>query len=261
MISLSAVLSPVAAGEPHQADGPVYTIDDLAAASGVPSRTIRFYQSKGALPKPEIRGRTAYYTPAHKERLELIARLQDRGLQIRAICELVQRIEKGDIQLDEWLGVEAQLQKPWSNDRPRLVTEAELNAMLPSDQPGLLANLVRLGTVTRQGDSYLIPSPALLKISLQLQSVGIPAELSKQATKLIRKHLDPMARELTELYISHLGEGWGRSLETEDVVRAVESLRPMGLEAVQVIFGHMVEAELRSWVEEGKLSKLKAKKK
>lgn len=261
MISLPAVLTQPLQADTDDDSGPRYTIDELAATSGVPSRTIRFYQSKGALPKPEIRGRTAYYTPAHKERLELIARLQDRGLQIRAICELVTRIEKGDIQLDEWLGVEAQLQKPWSNDRPKLVPEAELAAMLPADQPGLLSNLVRMGTVTRQGDSYLIPSPALLKISLQLQSVGIPAELSKQANKLILKHLEPMARELTELYISHLGEQWGRNLETDDVVRAVESLRPMGLEAVQVIFGHMVETELRRWVEEGKLPKLRAKKK
>ena len=29
-----------------------YTIDELAAVSQVPSRTIRFYQSKGAMPRP-----------------------------------------------------------------------------------------------------------------------------------------------------------------------------------------------------------------
>ena len=66
-------------------DEATYTIDQLAALTGVPSRTIRFYQSKGALPAPVRRGRKAYYGSSHVERLELIARLQDRGLQIRAI--------------------------------------------------------------------------------------------------------------------------------------------------------------------------------
>ena len=39
-----------------------YTIDELAAVARVPSRTIRFYQSKGALMPPEIRGRLAIYS-------------------------------------------------------------------------------------------------------------------------------------------------------------------------------------------------------
>ena len=42
-----------------------YTIDELAAATAIPSRTIRFYQSSGVLPKPEKRGRVAFYGPAH----------------------------------------------------------------------------------------------------------------------------------------------------------------------------------------------------
>ena len=60
------------------------TIDELAAASRVPSRTIRFYQSRGALMAPEIRGRVAFYGKPHIERLKLIAQLQDRGLRIDA---------------------------------------------------------------------------------------------------------------------------------------------------------------------------------
>ena len=56
-----------------QQDEATYTIDQLAAHTGVPSRTIRFYQSRGALPAPVRRGRKAYYGPTHVERLELIA--------------------------------------------------------------------------------------------------------------------------------------------------------------------------------------------
>jgi len=49
--------------ESETADGDEYTIDDLAAVSRVPSRTIRFYQSKGALQSPKIKGRVAFYGP------------------------------------------------------------------------------------------------------------------------------------------------------------------------------------------------------
>jgi len=55
-------------GKPHtegaessNEGGAEYTIDDLASVSQVPSRTIRFYQSKGVLPKPVIKGRVAFY--------------------------------------------------------------------------------------------------------------------------------------------------------------------------------------------------------
>src|SRR5215831_186557 len=100
--------------EPEAA--PEYTIDELAQVSEVPSRTIRFYQSKGALPRPQIRGRVAFYGPAHVERLKLIASLQDRGLRIDAIRDLVARIDKGELDVNEWLGIEQQLQASWAND-------------------------------------------------------------------------------------------------------------------------------------------------
>src|SRR6184192_3936279 len=80
-----------------------YTIDELAAVARVPSRTIRFYQSTGALPRPRIRGRVAYYDESHIARLKLIGTLQDRGLRIRAIRELLVRADRGELALNEWL--------------------------------------------------------------------------------------------------------------------------------------------------------------
>src|SRR5690349_2142105 len=82
-----------------------YTIDELASAAGVPSRTIRFYQSRGALMAPQRRGRVAYYGRGHLERLKLIAQLQDRGLRIDAIGDLLASIDRGEVALAEWLGV------------------------------------------------------------------------------------------------------------------------------------------------------------
>ncbi len=49
-----------------------YKIDQLAQLSGVPSRTIRFYNTQGLLPAPLMRGRVAYYTEEHLLVLKLI---------------------------------------------------------------------------------------------------------------------------------------------------------------------------------------------
>src|SRR5690606_5948578 len=97
-----------------------YTIDELATATRVPSRTIRFYQSEGALPKPTIKGRVAYYGQAHVERLAQITELQDRGLQIKAIRAVLARAEKGEFSLQEWLGSHDKLAAPWAADRPKV---------------------------------------------------------------------------------------------------------------------------------------------
>src|SRR5215467_13074102 len=110
--------TPAGRGSDDEQPAGSYTIDELAALTSVPSRTIRFYQAKGALPPPVRRGRVAYYDDTHAERLKLVAHLQDRGLSLRAIRDLFQRTEGGDVSVSEWLGVGEKLREPWSEDRP-----------------------------------------------------------------------------------------------------------------------------------------------
>lgn len=236
-----------------------YTIDELAAASQVPSRTIRFYQSKGVLPRPEVRGRVAYYGAAHVERLRLIASLQDRGLRIDGIRELVSRIDKGELDVNEWLGLEAQLQAPWANDQPRTVTEAELREITGGDRPGLVASLLRAGLVQRHGDVLLLRSPALLSVAMRLDGAGVDLEIARGAEAILRKHLGRAADELGKYFFEHAREGFGRSAAGQDITAVFEALRPMGLEAVRVVFGQEVERVLRQLVESGKSAALPAK--
>ena len=99
----------VATEEPA-ADQRRYTIDELAATTGVPSRTIRFYQASGALSPPRREGRIAYYDDQHVERLRLVAELQNRGLSLKAIRDLVDRMDSGDVSVSEWLGIGDELE-------------------------------------------------------------------------------------------------------------------------------------------------------
>src|SRR3954454_22701178 len=104
-----------------------YTIDQLAAKTGVPSRTIRFYQAKGVLPPPIRRGRVAFYDDTHAERLRVVSELQDKGLRLRAIRELILTPEADSDSIQQWLGLGRRMGS--LADEPVLLTEEELKVM------------------------------------------------------------------------------------------------------------------------------------
>ncbi len=234
------------------------TIDELAAASKVPSRTIRFYQSRGALQTPEIRGRVAHYGPQHVERLKLIAQLSDRGLRIDAIGDLMKRIDRGELDLAEWLGVDEEIQTPWVEDQPRTVTEAELYELAGSRRPGLLAELVRSHTVQRKGDVYLVGSPALLAIAMKLESIGVDLETATEASKILRKHLARSVNELVDLFVGRIEDG---DLGIAVAGTVFGALRTAGVDAVRHLFAREMESELRKVFASGKLAKVSARAK
>jgi len=232
------------------------TIDELAVASRVPSRTIRFYQSRGALMAPEIRGRVAYYGKPHLERLSLIAQLQDRGLRIDAIGDLMKRIDRGEVDLAEWLGVEAQMQTPWAADQARTVTEAELYEIAGSRRPGLLADLGRARIIERKGDVYLLGSPTLLAMAMKLESVGIDLETAAGASSILRKHLGRAVGELVELFVEQMKQA---NVGIADAGALFETFRSVGVDSVRVLFAREMESALRKLLASNKLATISAR--
>jgi DNA-binding transcriptional MerR regulator len=65
------------------------TLAEIAEASGIPARTIRFYIARGLLSGPVKGGRSAEYTAAHVERLERIKSLQADGHMLSDIARLL----------------------------------------------------------------------------------------------------------------------------------------------------------------------------
>lgn len=233
------------------------TIDDLAASSKIPSRTIRFYQTKGLLPHPELRGRVAFYGPVHLERLKLIAELQDRGLQIKAIGALVARVEKGELGVQDWLGLEQQLLEPWAADTAQLMTQVALVALTGPLPAGRLAELVRVGLVERSpggGDAWLVPSPALLQLALRVEATGVSLEVIAEGLAMLRKRLARAATDLADLIFAKSK----RSKKGRDagLARVLKETRPAALEAVRLIFAQEMEREFRKSLESGRATKI-----
>ena len=71
-------------------------IGELATASGHPTRTIRFYETRGLLPEP-TRSKNGYrvYTDADGDRLEFIRNAQTAGLTLAEIASVIHLRDDG----------------------------------------------------------------------------------------------------------------------------------------------------------------------
>jgi DNA-binding transcriptional MerR regulator len=221
--------------------------------TGVPSRTIRFYQAKGALPAPTRRGRMAFYDARHVERLKLVAKMQDRGLSLRAIRDLFERTDGGDVSVAEWLGVGERLQAPWSDDRSTVCTEQELREMFGlRDRPGLIAELLRARLIRREdshSDQFVVPSTGILQISVQLEAAGISFDTAETAHEILRRRIGRAADELADYFLNQTNLS---TQSPENITRSLEALRKIGGEAVRLVFAQEIERALRTMVEEGR---------
>ena len=67
----------------------IYTVDELAAASGVNPRTIRYYIQLELLDPPQGNTRAARYSDAHLSRLVAIKKLTDQGFSLERVAEIL----------------------------------------------------------------------------------------------------------------------------------------------------------------------------
>jgi DNA-binding transcriptional MerR regulator len=229
-----------------------YGLAELATRSGLPARTIRFYQSADVLPRPDRRGRSAVYREYHLERLRLIAELQDRGLTLSAIRHLLGRRASPGISVGDWLGLDETLRGPWSEDRPRVVGDDELADVLGTRPAGLRSKLERSRYLERQPDgSWLIRSPALLGLALQLQDAGIDVELTGQATELLRRRLARAVDDLIRLFAGRTVIGFAGGSSMDELATSLQALRPIAQEAAGIILAHEVERGLQGLLQKG----------
>ena len=234
-----------------------YTIDQLAAAAGIPTRTVRLYQSVGVLHSPQRHGRIAIYSDAHVERLRLIARLQDRGLRLRAIRDALRHAHHRKVSFEDWLGLGEDLRTPWSEEAQVMLNEAELRQHVGERPAGFLAALVRAELVHRQSDglppTYVIPSPGLLDIGLRLYDAGVDIETGAEAGALLRKQMQRAARDLLAYFVKRVGRGFARTGSARDVAEALGALRAAGTEGARLIFAQEMEHAIRGAMERGAL--------
>lgn len=222
-----------------------YRIEDLAHLSGATVRTIRAYQDRGLLPRPERRGRANLYSDAHLVRLRQIADLLDRGYTLASIKELLEAWDAGR-GLGGVLGLAAEVDGPWSDEQAVRISRAELNERFggaPDD--AAVADAVELGVlepVPGDEDSFVVPSPQELSVAVELYAAGVPLSAISGHLRELRGQVEHIAARFLEFTTEHVFarylDGPHRPTEAEaaEAASLVRRLRPLAQ--------HTVDAEL-----------------
>lgn len=246
--------SPVSKDQQSPVTSNEYGLAELAEVSGVSERTIRYYQNERLLSKPTKKGRHALYTDEHRDRLAVITELRDRGLTLQNIRDLVAS-KLPTRTVSEWLGIDATLSAPWSDDRPATVSHDELVAIVAGHiraSKGVIAELHDAGYVDPQpGRSWLIPSPALLDHALRLRDAGIDIEVSALIRDLLRRRLARVVADTVKLLVERTGAGFAGNATPEELATALGALRPIARETSGVILAQEVEIALANLMQSG----------
>jgi DNA-binding transcriptional MerR regulator len=220
---------------------PAYRIEDLAHLSGATVRTIRAYQDRGLLPRPERRGRANLYADAHLVRLRQISDLLDRGYTLASIKELLEAWDAGR-GLGGVLGLVAEVDGPWTDEEAVRISRAELDERFggtPDD--AAVAEAVELGVLEPvPGDegSFLVPSPQELAVAVELHAAGVPLSAISDHLRELRGQVEHIAARFLEFTTEHVFarylDGPHRPTDTDAAAAAslVRRLRPLAQQTV-----------------------------
>lgn len=174
-----------------------WVIDDLARLVGLPVRTIREYQTLGILQAPRREGRVGVYGAGHLRRLQLIARLRDRGYSLAGIGDLLGSWRAGS-DLGEVLGLEPD-QLVHVDEPGAPATLDQLRAALPALIPDHLVALEATGVIERYRPGWFcIPSPSLLQLAVEATSAGLPAAGVIALLQSIQRAADSVAEQVVQ---------------------------------------------------------------
>ncbi|MFF3323237.1 MerR family transcriptional regulator [Streptomyces sp. NPDC002889] len=221
-----------------------YRIEDLAHRSGATVRTIRAYQDRGLLPKPERRGRSNVYGSPHLTRLRQIADLLDRGYTLASIKELLEAWDTGR-GLGGVLGLVAEVQGPWTDEEATRISRAELEERFggkPDEES--LAEAVELGvleSVPGKSDEFLVPSPQELSVAIELHAAGVPLPAISAHLRELRGQIEHIASRFLEFTTEHV---FARYLEHRPPTDADAAEAASLVRRLRPLAQHTMDAEL-----------------
>jgi DNA-binding transcriptional MerR regulator len=230
------------------------TIEDLSRRSGVTTRNIRAYQSRGLLAPPMTRPgrRAAHYTAEHLARLRLVSRLQERGFSLAGIADLLDAWTEGK-SVEQILGIESAALESIADDA-RLVSERELRALLPKsvDPTETVKRLVALGLVDRRERRFRIRHARVLELGVAAVNAGVPEQALFDEFVRLRSDLHEIALRFVALFAQHVLQPFidaGSPAERlPEIVERMKLLRSLAFEVTAALMRQAIadEAEVLS---------------
>ncbi len=225
-----------------------WTIDELAALSGVPSRTIREYQTLGLLDGPERRGRVGYYRRDHQRRLDLLVRLQARGYSLAGIRDLLDAWSEGR-SLADVVGAVTIDETPVALDRASLVTAWPALADDATLQRATEAGLLAPGG----DDRWLLRSDALLTLVADLSRSGADDDTVFAAVAALRERAHQQGADLARVFADKVFSTHSQ----DDALQFARRARPLLAHAAASLLADALGAALIDEATHRKNKKLK----
>lgn len=224
------------------------TIDELAREVGMTTRSIRYYQTRGLLPPPVMRGRTGYYDDRHAERLRLIQELAGEGLNLQAIGWLLGG--SGGVDADELRGLKRAVLDGWVTEDPVEVSAEELarGFGVGSTRDPVIERAVALGLVAPTDDpaTWRVRLPSIVATGAELRTMGADVVRTLDVLATMRTHAQAIADAYVELFDEAVLSPWearGRPPEEwHAVTAAVQRVRPLASEALLAVFHQVMAA-------------------
>jgi DNA-binding transcriptional MerR regulator len=201
-------------------------------------RNIRNHHTRGLLPPPEVRARVGYYSAEHVARLRLILDLQADGFNLASIERL---LSGSDGLAERLLGLRKAVTTPLEPESPELITAEELDRRFGEIDAKDIERVRKLKLLVPLGDNrFEAPSPALLRAAEQVMALGISLHTALALVERVSRDSDSIARAFTKLFFRELWEPFdeaGQPAERwDELIEAVDSLRPLASEALLALF-------------------------
>jgi DNA-binding transcriptional MerR regulator len=234
-----------------------YRVDELAVRGGVSVDTVRFYQSKGLLPRPERDGRVAWYGDAHVERLARIRELKEAGFSLA----MIGRVLEGELDASEE-ALAIAIVGPLSGDEHATGSSLTLEQLARRTEvsPTLLEALAREGLLTPRGTEedprYAESDVEAVRAGLALLEAGVPLS---ELLDLARRHDAAMratAEHAVDLFARFVrdpvrAEAASEGEAAERTVAALHEMLPAASALVGHHFQRQVLAAARARLEDG----------
>jgi DNA-binding transcriptional MerR regulator len=221
-------------------DSPSWSIDELAALAGVPTRTLREYRTMGVIDPPRRQGRVGRYDESHRRRLELVARLQERGYSLAAIRDLCTASASGSTLEDVLGGVAA---GAIDDGAVALSTDALERAVPAMAESTVRRVAVDAGLVFPDGDGWVVRAPALLSLVGDAVAAGADPLAAVRLAAGLRDGARMQAQAFADFVVDQL---WDDGAPATEVLATLGRRARVHLtRAVASLIAHEVGVELR----------------
>ncbi len=205
------------------------TVEELSSRTGISVRNLRFYTTKGLVPPPTKRGRSAVYNGEHVARFELLQELQGHGLSLSAIERFFEGIPADAT--PEQIALHRTTLRPLASSEPTIVSRRQLETRagrrLADDD---LARLVALGGVAETDDGKYAFNEGRMRAALEIVDRGIPTSIALACDEVYQRHSRAMAEELESLFRESLWPAYkSGELKADQLVAMLDNWEQAGV--------------------------------